>query len=274
MCALLAVDVTGAGGPVVLLHGLATDRRIWRLVAPQLARRHTIITLDLPGFGGSAPAGEGFGLEEVAERIARGLAARGVPGPYDLVGHSLGGGIALTLASHRPGSVRRLVLVAPAGLRPLPKGVPRLLAAGAEAGLALRRAAAPLSALRWGRRLLLLGTAADGALLPPSLARQMVGASAGARRTAPALETIAAADLRPLLARLEAPVGAIWGEVDRTVPATACNTITAARPDARVVRLRDTGHVPMLERPEAFVQALELLISNETTLAEGGTTFL
>ena len=120
MCALLAVTASGAGEPLVMLHGLATDGRIWSMVVPRLARRRRVITVDVPGFGASAAVDEDFRLEAVAQRIARGLAAQGVSGPYDLVGHSLGGGIALTLADLHPRLVRRLVLVAPAGLQPLP----------------------------------------------------------------------------------------------------------------------------------------------------------
>src|SRR5579875_1566349 len=111
---------------LVLVHGLATTRWIWELVAPRLAARREVITLDVPGFGDSAPAGEGFPLARVAERIARGLAAQGVRGPFDLVGHSLGGAIATALAVRRPRAVRTLVLAAPAGLA----AVPAPLAAG------------------------------------------------------------------------------------------------------------------------------------------------
>jgi pimeloyl-ACP methyl ester carboxylesterase len=58
----------------------------------------------------------------------------------------------------------------------------------------------------------------------------------------------------------------IWGEADRTVPIRALEELTTARPDAHVVRLSDAGHVPMIERPDAFIAALELLL---TELPEG-----
>jgi pimeloyl-ACP methyl ester carboxylesterase len=257
MPALLALDEVGRGDPLVLLHGIATDRRIWTLVAPELAQRWRVVTPDLPGFGESVPVGEDFVLDEVADRIVRGLAGRGIRGPFDLVGHSLGGGVAIALAGAHPRLIRRLVLVAPAGLRPFPLPVSNLLAAGADAVLAARRGAAQLTDVWWGRRLLLALTAADGAELPASMARQMVEASASARRTAPALATITSADLRPTLAALELPTGVIWGEADRTVPIRALDDITAARPDVVVARVADAGHVPMIERPEAFVTALE-----------------
>jgi pimeloyl-ACP methyl ester carboxylesterase len=141
-----------------------------------------------------------------------------------------------------------------------------LLATSADAALAARRKAVSLTEVAWGRRLLLAMTAANGAGMPPTLARQMVEASASARRTEPALATITSTDLRPVLARTRAPVGVIWGEADRTVPIRALEELTTARPDAHVVRLSDAGHVPMIERPDAFIAALELLL---TELPEG-----
>jgi pimeloyl-ACP methyl ester carboxylesterase len=266
---LLAVTRKGQGEPLVLLHGLATDRRIWGLVVPELARERTVVTLDLPGFGSSSPVGDGFELELVAERVARGLAARGIRGPFDLVGHSLGGGVAITLAALHPRRVRSMVLVAPAGLRPLPVSVAGLLAAGADAVLAARRGAAPLLERPWGRRLLLSLVAADAAAVPPNFARQMVDASAGAQRTAAALTEITTADLRPRLAATHMALGVIWGEADRTVPIRALEELVQARPDARVVTLPDTGHVPMVERPAEFTAALVTLLRGGQPTAAG-----
>lgn len=266
---LLAVTRRGQGEPIVLVHGIATDRRIWDLVVPELARDRTVVTLDLPGFGRSSPVGDGFEIELVAERIARGLAARGVRGPFDLVGHSLGGGVAITLAALHPGRVRSMVLVAPAGLRPVPARVATLLAAGADAVLAARRGAAPLLERPWGRRLLLSLVAADAAAVPPKFARQMVDASAGAQRTAAALTEITTADLRTVLAATRMPLGVIWGESDRTVPVRALDDLLEARPDARVVTFPETGHVPMVERPTEFTAALVTLLRGGDPSANG-----
>jgi len=264
----------GRGPTLVLIHGIATDSRIWTIVRAQLARDRHVVTLDVPGFGGSAPVDEDFDLEGVAQRIARGLAAHGITGPVDLVGHSLGGGIAITLAALRPRLVRQLVLVAPAGLRPFPLALSNLLAAGADAVLAARRSAIGLSDVPWGRRLLLAMTAADGAEVPPSFTRQMVDASALARRTAPALATITSADLRPVLASVEAPLGVIWGALDRTVPIRSLQEIHAVRPDASVVRIPDAGHVPMVERPGEFVRALDSLLLQDVTTSAATPTMV
>jgi pimeloyl-ACP methyl ester carboxylesterase len=258
--ALLAIEERGSGDPLVLVHGIATNRQIWNLVVPVLAADRRVVTLDVPGFGDSPPVDDGFELESVAERIARGLARRRIRGPYDVVGHSLGAGVALALAEQRPSSVRRLLLVAPAGFEAIPRAVSVALAAGADGWLAARRRLAPLSDLRWGRRLLLGFAAADGGELPPGLARQMIEASAGARRTASAMATITRADLGPRLAKTAMPLGVIWGTEDRTVPPRLAEAVTAARPDAEIAMIDGTGHVPMLERPDAFARAVDELL--------------
>lgn len=250
------MEKLGRGEPLVLLHGLATTQRIWTLVVDGLARDRQVITLDLPGFGASAPADSGFDLEAVAARVARGLAGHGVRAPFDLVGHSLGGAVALTLAVRRPRLIRRLVLVAPAGLRPLPQIAARALGAGAGGLYAARRRLAPLTDLAWGRRFLLPLTADDPARLTPAQARMMVLASARAQRVAPALRAAAGCDLRSWLAQTPAPIGVLWGQHDRTVPRRLADEILAARPDAVLEEISRSGHVPMIERPDEFVGAL------------------
>jgi pimeloyl-ACP methyl ester carboxylesterase len=259
--ALLATQASGAGDTLVLIHGLATTSRIWSAVTPALARRRRVVTVDLPGFGGSAPAGPGFDLAGVAERIARGLAAQGVRGPFDLVGHSLGAAVALTLAAGRPRSVRRLILVAPAGLTPVPWPAGVVLPAVVPALHAVRRRAAPVAAWTWGRRLLLAFTAADAGDLTPTQARLIIDGSAAATRTAAALNTVTTTDLRPELHRAgSVPLALLWGGADRTIPVAGAGAILRARPDARLEIIEHGGHVVMLERPAEFVAALERLL--------------
>ena len=261
MCALVAVEQWGEGGePLVLIHGLATTRWIWDLVAPELAHERRVVTLDLPGFGESPPVGEGFDPDEVADRIARGLSSRRIRGPFDLVGHSLGAMIATTMAIRRPATVRRLILVAPAGLDVVPPALSKLFVAGADPLLAVRRKLLPFADFEWGRKLLLAGAAADGAAIAPGIARRMVSASAGAQRTGEALEMIGEGRLGPLLAGTDVPLGAIWGRADRTVPIVNLGALRRARPDVEVELLARAGHVPMVERPAEFVAAMWRLL--------------
>lgn len=256
----MTVDVLGRGDPLVLIHGLATTRTIWRHAAPRLAAGRQVVTLDVPGFGAARPVGRGFDLEVVSDRVAEHLCASGIGEPYDLVGHSMGAAVALTLAALRPAAVRSLVLVSPAGLRPIPLAAAAALGVAAELYIPLRRRAAPLASWSWGRRLLMAGGVVDGAALEPAVVRQLVGASLGARRIGPALSAVASADLRGLLAGLPAPVGAVWGRDDRVIPPGGMQTMRRLRPEAICEVVDGAGHISMVEQPEAFVEALERVL--------------
>ncbi len=256
----MTVDVIGRGDPLVLIHGLATTRCIWRHAAPRLARSRQVVTLDVPGFGDARPVGRGFDLERVADRVAEDLRASGVPAPYALVGHSMGGAVALTLAARDPRAVRGLVLVSPAGLRPIPVALAVALGLAAELYVPLRRQAAPLATWSWGRRLLMAGGVADGAALDPADVRRLVAASRGARRVGPALSAVAGADLRPLLAALPLPLGALWGRDDRVIPPGGMHTVRRLRADAVCEIIDGAGHISMVEQPAAFADALERVL--------------
>lgn len=256
---MLAFDTHGIGEPLVLVHGLATTRAIWRRVVPLLQPGRTVVALDVPGFGQSPAAGPGFELDHVADAIADGLPS--LTTPFDLVGHSLGGSLVIALAERHPERVRRLVLVAPAGLRQLPGPAARVFGLAAARAIPVRRLGAPLADLRWGRRLLMSPGTADPAALPPAEVRAMLDASVGATRISAALRTAASADLRERLARLPMPVGVIWGERDRIIPAGGIETVLTARPGAPVASMTGAGHIPMMERPREFTAALERILS-------------
>ncbi|MBE7189902.1 alpha/beta fold hydrolase, partial [Jatrophihabitans endophyticus] len=106
----LTDDSSDPDAPVVLLlHGLASDADTWDRVVPLLAGRGLRpVALDLPGHGGSDPAGS-YLLEDLADEVLAFLDAAGVA-RATLVGHSLGGAIAMTVADAAPDRVRALVL--------------------------------------------------------------------------------------------------------------------------------------------------------------------
>ena len=183
-----------------------------------------------------------------------------MPEPYDLVGHSMGGAVALLLAAREPRAVRSVVLVSPAGLRPIPFAAAAALGVAAEVYIPLRRLAAPVASWPWGRRLLMAGGVADAVAIEPDVVRRLVRASSGARRIGPALAAVASADLRPVLAELPMPVGAIWGRDDRVIPPGGAQTLLALRRGAACEVVEGAGHISMVERPEAFVAALERVL--------------
>src|SRR5215218_10961108 len=107
--------VAGAGSPVVLVHGLGGAASNWVELAPELARDHRVIAVDLPGHGGSSPLPALPNLEPFADRVGLVLRSEAAD-PAVVVGHSLGCVVALRLAMRSPELVRGLVLVSAAGI--------------------------------------------------------------------------------------------------------------------------------------------------------------
>src|SRR5688500_16261649 len=108
------VDSGGDGPPIVLVHGLSSSIGFWEYQVPTLARTHRVLALDLPGYGASGRPDAPCTPPWYADLVAGFMDAVGVPSAV-VMGHSMGGQIALTLALDHPGRVEALVLSAPAG---------------------------------------------------------------------------------------------------------------------------------------------------------------
>src|SRR5437763_15627630 len=107
--------IAGSGPPVVLIHGMINSSRHWEQVALRLAERHTVIAPDLIGHGDSATPRGDYSLGAHAASIRDLLAAIGVE-RASIVGHSLGGGVAMQFFWQFPAHVERLALVSSGGL--------------------------------------------------------------------------------------------------------------------------------------------------------------
>jgi len=157
----VACVAAGSGPVLLLIHGMAGDIGNWREVIGPLARRHTVVAPDLPGHGASAPGGGDYSLGALAAGLRDLLVVLGHE-RATLVGHSLGGGIAMQFAYQFPEMTERLVLVSSGGLGP-------------EVSPVLRAAALP------GADLFIAATAAAGCSAGAALARGL--AAAGLRPT-------------------------------------------------------------------------------------------
>jgi len=212
--------VAGEGEPVVLVHGLSGSWRWWQPILEPLAARRRVHLVDLPRLGRRLPAAE---LTRWLGSWAEAAALESI----DLVGHSLGGLVAAELAAQQPERVRRLALVAPAGIpcgrTVLTRGV-RLLGA--------------LYDVR-GRLPTIVGDAVRAG--PLSLLRGAVFASHR--------------DLSAELASVHASTLIVWGEDDRLLPAWIAAEWHEILPRSRLVSLR-CGHVPMWEAPRDLASCL------------------
>jgi pimeloyl-ACP methyl ester carboxylesterase len=244
--ATIAHERTGRGSPLVLLHPLGADRHIWDPLVPLLAPRRDLITIDLPGFGGS-PALEGRlpTPRALAVAVAEHLEAMGVERPH-VAGNSLGGWVALELGLS--GVAGGITGIAPAGLWPEPLV--------AKAAIAHRLARTLLPAATWcvgtrpGRSVLLSGVVADPRRVPSAAARQLLEAYARAPDFVRVNDAMRA-DRFAGLERIRCPVTLVWPDHDRLIrrPVWVPDRI-------RNVVLSGAGHMPMWDAAEALALVL------------------
>src|ERR1700748_1580984 len=110
-----AYGMAGSGPPIVLIHGITASSRIWETVGPRLARHHTVLAPDLLGHGHTAKPRGDYSMGAFASGI-RALLLWLDLGPATIVGHSLGGGVAMQFAYQFPARTARLALISSGGL--------------------------------------------------------------------------------------------------------------------------------------------------------------
>jgi pimeloyl-ACP methyl ester carboxylesterase len=210
--------VRNAAVPLVCIHGLAGSSHWWAAVAGDLGAAGPVYLLDLPR-SLSPPDLTGWVSAEI----------EGLGGPVDLVGHSLGALIALRVAAARSDLVRKLMLIAPAGIQSRRSAIayaPPLLASMVRTGPRFLTRVAT-DAVRAGPRNLLRGGA-----------------------------HVASTDARSEAAGVQAPTLLIWGKHDRMTPSSIGREWLEALPDARLHVIEDASHVPMVESPRELVAAI------------------
>jgi pimeloyl-ACP methyl ester carboxylesterase len=219
--------VAGSGEPVILVHGLAGSGRWWRRNVPALVAQYRTYLVDLPRFGAMHGRGR-FVLAEAAAWLLEWMRRIGLDRAH-VIGHSMGGLIAIRLAAQRPDAICRLVLVAPAGV-PSARSVAGHALPMLRAGLHSKPGFFPLLAYDAIR--------------------------AGPRTLWRAAREIVSEDVREDLAAIQAPTLVVMGQNDPLVPPTAGQVMRDTIADARLLVLKGAGHVVMFDQPEAFNDAL------------------
>jgi pimeloyl-ACP methyl ester carboxylesterase len=257
----------GSGDLLLLVHGMAGTADNWSSVIEPLALGHHVIAPDFPGHGGSEPGGGDYSLGSLASGLRDLMLALGHE-RATIVGHSLGGGVALQFTYQFPEMVERLVLVCSGGLGP---DVSPVLRAAALPGADLFIAATAGVGARAGS---LLGNGLGKLGLKPSadvaeVARGYATLSDPERRKAflatlrsvvgtegqrvAALDKLYLAEALPLLI--------VWGDRDPIIPVSHAEEAHAALPTSQLEILEGAGHVPQLECPGRFVAVLQRFLS-------------
>ncbi len=254
--------------PLVFVHGLSGSWPNWLEQLPVLATKRRVIAMDLPGFGHSPMPSWPISISAYARLLDRLLDVLGIDAAA-LVGNSMGGFISAELAIAYPQRVERLVLVSAAGISTYDnRGARRALPA-------LQRAERVLTAYTaWmasksdtvARRARLREATLNvvtrhPSRLPAALAAEQLRGS-GKPGFMQALEANLDYDFRERLPEIACPTLIVWGEDDRLITARDAQVFAELIPDSRVVMYADTGHMSMLERPEAFNALLEEFLSS------------
>ena len=267
--ALHVCDSQEGGHCFVLLHGYLESLLVWDRFVPLLYRRARVVTLDLPGHGISEVRGECHTMEWLADVVAAAIRALGI-GRCTVVGHSMGGYVALALCERHPELLDGLVLLSSTPYADTPE----------KQEMRLREAAL----VRAGKKELLARTAAAAGFAEenrPRMADEIeeleeqvyVTEDEGIVALLNGMRT--RSDRSEMLRRTTVPHLFILGRRDGYIPVERAEAMVAEHPEAQVVWLDHAGHMGFLEEPGRTARALldfAGIAPDRTTEEEAGKT--
>ncbi len=269
--------IGGSGSPLLFIHGIGDSSAAWHTVLPELARQHLVIAPDMLGHGMSAKPRADYSVAAYANGMRDLLGVLDID-RVTLVGHSLGGGVAMQFAYQFPEKTERMVLVSSGGAG---GGVSPLLRAatlpGTSALLATLRLPGARSAVSAGLGLLErmdAGVGVDAAEL-----RRVLAALPDGRARAAFIRTLrAVVDWRGQVVTMldrcylarGMPTMLMWGTRDSVLPLGHAHQAHAAMPGSRLEIFEGAGHFPFHSDPLRFVTLLEEFLAT-TSPAEWGS---
>ena len=242
----VAMEVTGSGRPLILMHGWGCDHSTVRSIAATAALTHTVYNIDFPGFGASEEPVEVWGVECYTRLIEALVKAENLESPV-LVGHSFGGRVAILFASRNKAD--KVILVDAAGIKPRRTLKYYLKVYSFKAGKKF-----------WE---LILGKEKAQARIDRMRARRgssdYAGASPMMRRI---LSKVVNEDLTNRLPLISAPALLIWGENDTATPLSDAKKMARLIPDSGLVSFPGCGHYSFLDNPAQFRAVLSSFLKS------------
>jgi pimeloyl-ACP methyl ester carboxylesterase len=266
-----AFRIAGSGPAIVLIHGLGANSTVWDAVQARLAQRFTVIAPDLLGHGESDKPRNDSSIAAYANGLRDLLSVLGID-HATVVGHSLGGGIAMQFTYQYPEFVERLVLVGTGGVTTDVSPALRLasLPVAGEVLAALRLPGVQ-PALRLAGRVVrrTAGSTGFGRDLPNVL-RLLADISEPAACAAFCRTVRSSIDLRgQMITMLDraylaepVPVQLIWGEQDSVIPVTHARLAHVAMRGSRLTIFEGSGHFPFDDDPDRFAEVVERFIDS------------
>ncbi|MGW3406895.1 alpha/beta fold hydrolase [Streptomyces zhihengii] len=259
-----AYRIAGEGPALLLIHGIGDSSATWSDLIPALARHHTVIAPDLLGHGGSDRPRADYSVAAYANGMRDLLGVLGID-RVTLVGHSLGGGVAMQFAYQFPERAERLVLVGTGGVG---RAVNPVLRAVSLPGADLLLAALRLPGMRLSARLctaLLRGLDTGLGLDAPELLGLIDALPDATARSAFIRTLRAVVDWRGQVVTMldrcylteGMPVMLVWGARDAVVPADQAHLAHLAMPGSRLEIFEDAGHFPFHTDPARFLALIE-----------------
>jgi pimeloyl-ACP methyl ester carboxylesterase len=260
----------GEGPPVLLIHGFGTNTFTWRHIAPDLARDHNVIAVDLKGFGQSdKPFDDRYSAADQAELLAELILDRDLR-DLTLVGHSYGGGVALLLAleadTRLKGRLSKLVLLDTIAY---PQSIPvffKLLNMPVVSQLGVRMAP-PALQIQMALRIAYYDNSKIGRDEIAAYAEPMKSA-AGKHALIYSAREIVPEDVEQISARyasINLPTLILWCDHDRIVPLGVGLKLRRAMPNATFRLIDECGHMPQEEQPETTLLQIREFLGNSAT---------
>ncbi|TDB85813.1 alpha/beta hydrolase [Actinomadura sp. KC216] len=244
------IDTRGTGPPVILMHGLLTDSRVWDPITRVLERSHTVISVDAPGHGHSPARTSPFTLEEEADALAA-LAKELTNGePAIWIGHSMGGMKAMRVALAHSSLARALVLISTQPyVEPVHSAAPfEALVETMKSDGMTRDLADVIARLNFHRSFLGTPVAQSWIEHFSTLDGHEVEHTCHAvyRR----------GDISERLGEITVPCLVIHGSDDVPIRVRVVHAYTELLPDVRLVELPETGHTPICEHPAKVAEII------------------
>ncbi|MEY3254173.1 MAG: hypothetical protein RJA01_179 [Actinomycetota bacterium] len=253
----LHYEISGNGEPLVLIHGLGSASTVWKPIRNLLDQSFKVISLDLPGHGKTPYAkGQPMDPHSLAGNVFDQLSELGIE-RFHLAGNSLGGWVAMEMASTSPERILSLTALAPAGLWLNPYNA-RYPGTALARFLARNTAKLAPTALHFesARKLGFSDVSPRWRELSYETCLDATLAIAGAEGYYPAWDGM-------LMKRFDSyipesiPVTIIFGDTDKTLPATTCQEKSLAPNHAKWIIFSDTGHAPMWDSPLDVVHEIK-----------------
>lgn len=261
---LLVYEGGKRDGPVVVLvHGIGTEASVaWRHLIPELTDDYRVIAFDLPGFGHSSQGNHPYTPDRYVRVLDDVIAETAGDTPVHLLGHSLGGAITLRYAGAHPERVERLLLSNVAGILHHSAYAEYLVAFATHSLTGGRIASAgPVDWLSGEVIRAITRRVPDPTMVVESAMLRNTALRGNPRVIAGF--ALALTDYSDTLGQMQAPTSILWGRDDRIAPLRVGQVLADALPAAELSVFDDTGHAPMLERPDAFNEALRARLAGD-----------